>query len=115
MKAALGAVPSPYDDSELGALATHCTQEEDAANKVERQVAKSAAALLLEGRIGERFEAVTTGASAKGTWVRLLTVPVEGRLVHGFDGVDVGDRLNVQLISVDVQRGFIDFRRVGAS
>ena len=58
---------------------------------------------------------MTTGASAKGTWVRLLTVPVEGRLVHGFDGVDVGDRLNVQLISVDVQRGFIDFRRVGAS
>ena len=115
LKAALGAGPSPYGDSELGALATHCTQEEDAANKVERQVAKSAAALLLEGRIGERFEAVTTGASAKGTWVRLLTVPVEGRLVHGFDGVDVGDRLNVQLISVAVQRGFIDFRRVGTS
>ena len=115
LKAALGAVPSPYSDSELAALATHCTQEEDAANKVERQVAKSAAALLLEGRIGERFEAVATGASAKGTWVRLLTVPVEGRLVHGFDGVDVGDPLNVQLISVGVQRGFIDFRRVGAS
>jgi hypothetical protein len=96
-------------------LATHCTEAEGAANKVERQVEKSAAALLLESRIGERFDAIVTGASEKGTWVRLLTVPVEGKVVQGFDGLDVGDRIKVQLMSVDVQQGFIDFRKVGAS
>ena len=71
---------------DLEALAKHCTEEEDAAKKVERQVGKSAAALLLESRIGERFDAIVTGAAAKGTWVRLLHPPVEGRLVHGFEG-----------------------------
>ena len=96
-------------------LAKHCTEEEDAANKVERQVGKSAAALLLESRIGEQFDAIVTGASDKGTWVRLLTIPVEGKLVRGFEGVDVGDRIRVQLIAVDVERGFIDFRKVGSS
>ncbi len=112
LKAALERQPLPYSKDQLDELATHCTQEEDAANKVERQVEKSAAALLLESRIGEQFDAITTGASPKGTWVRLLTIPIEGRLAHGFDGVDVGDRLRVQLISVDVERGFIDFKRV---
>ncbi len=112
LKAALEGQPVPYSKDQLDELATHCTQEEDAANKVERQVEKSAAALLLESRVGEQFDAITTGASPKGTWVRLLTIPVEGRLAHGFDGVDVGDRLRVQLISVDVERGFIDFKRV---
>ncbi len=82
-------------------------------NKVERQVGKSAAALLLESRIGERFDSIVTGASEKGTWVRLLTVPVEGKLVNGFEGLDVGNRIHVQLISVDVQQGFIDFKKVG--
>ena len=77
-------------------LARHFTAEEDAANKVERQVGKSAAALLLEARIGEQFDAIVTGASEKGTWARLLTVPVEGRVVHGFEGVDVGDRIRVR-------------------
>jgi exoribonuclease-2 len=112
LKAALDGQPLPYSKDQLDALATHCTQEEDAANKVERQVEKSAAALLLESRVGEQFDAITTGASPKGTWVRLLTIPIEGRLAQGFNGVDVGDRLRVQLISVDVERGFIDFRRV---
>jgi exoribonuclease-2 len=74
-------------------------------------VRKSAAALLLQGRIGETFDALVTGASAKGTWVRLLHPPVEGRVVHGFDGLDVGDRIRVQLEHTDVQRGFIDFSR----
>jgi len=70
--------------------------------------AKSAAALLLESRIGERFDAIVTGASPKGTWVRLSIVPVEGKVVHGFEGIDVGDRIRVQLISTDVERGYID-------
>jgi exoribonuclease-2 len=95
----------------LELLASHCTEEEDAAKKVERQVEKSAAALLLESRIGESFDAVVTGASEKGTWVRILQPPVEGRLVSGFDGLDVGHRLRVQLIHTDVERGYIDFKR----
>jgi VacB/RNase II family 3'-5' exoribonuclease len=112
LKAAMGGKPVPYSKEELDVLAAHCTEAEDEANKVERQVAKSAAALLLESRIGEQFEAFVTGASEKGTWVRLQSLPVEGKLVQGFDGLDVGNRLRVQLISVDVQRGFIDFKKV---
>jgi hypothetical protein len=80
---------------------------------VERQIDKSAAALLLESKIGGQFEAVVTGASSKGTWVRLLPLPVEGKLVQGLDGLDVGDRLRVQLISINVERGYIDFRKIG--
>jgi ribonuclease R len=112
IKAALQNQPSPYSDDELEILARHCTQEEDAANKVERQVGKSAAALLLESRIGEHFQAIVTGASEKGTWVRLLDLPIEGKLVHGYKGVDVGHRLSVKLVDVDVERGYIDFVRV---
>lgn len=113
LKAAIhGTVPA-YGIDELQLLAKHCTEEEDAANKVERQVAKSAAALLFENRIGDQFEAIVTGASFKGTWIRLTNMPVEGMLVQGFEGVDVGDRLHVQLLSVDVDQGFIDFKRVG--
>ena len=115
LKAALEGDPWPYSKVELDALAKHCTEEEDAANKVERQVEKSAAALLLESRIGEQFDAVVTGASEKGTWVRLLHLPVEGKLVHGFDGLDVGERVRVQLVAVDVERGFIDFKKAGSS
>jgi exoribonuclease-2 len=76
-------------------------------------VGKSAAALLLESRTGEQFDAIVTGASQKGTWVRLLSVPVEGRVVQGFEGVDVGEQVRVQLISVDVEKGYIDFRKAG--
>jgi exoribonuclease-2 len=112
LKAALEGKPVPYSKEDLESLAVHCTEAEDAANKVERQVEKSAAALLLESRIGEQFNSIATGASDKGTWVRLLDFPVEGKLVHGFDNVDVGDRVRVQLISVDVERGFIDFKKV---
>jgi ribonuclease R len=75
-------------------------------------VSKSAAALLLESRIGERFEAIVTGASEKGTWVRLLEIHVEGMLKSGRKGIDVGDQVTVELISVDVMLGFIDFKRV---
>ena len=104
--------PTPYTLENLEALAKHCTKAEDDAKKVERQVEKSAAALLLESRIGARFDAIVTGAAPKGTWVRLLNLPVEGRLMKGFEGVDVGHRIRVQLIHTDVDRGFIDFKRV---
>ncbi len=105
----------PYSKIELDVLATHCTEAEDAANKVERQVAKSAAALLLESRIGEQFDAIVTGASPKGTWARLLNIPVEGKVVEGFEGIDVGDRIRVKLIDTNVVRGYIDFKKVGSS
>ena len=109
LKAALAAQPVPYSNDELAALASHCTDQEDNANKVERQVAKSAAALLLQSRIGARFDGVVTGASDKGTWVRISAPAVEGRIVQGFQGLDVGDRVHVQLVHTDVARGFIDF------
>lgn len=113
LKAAIGKGPLPYSNDELEALAKHSTEKEDAANKVERQVRKSAAAMLLEHRIGEQFDAIVTGAAEKGTWARLLTVPVEGRVERGFEGLDVGNRIRVQLTSVDVDRGYIDFRKIG--
>jgi len=112
LKAAIEGKSLPYSNDELEVLAKHCTEEEDAANKVERQVGKSAAAMLLESRIGERFDAIVTGASPKGTWVRLLHPPIEGKLMHGFEGLDVGHRIRVQLIHTDVEQGFIDFKRV---
>jgi VacB/RNase II family 3'-5' exoribonuclease len=112
LKAAMAGSPVPYANDELEALAKHCTEEEDAAKKVERQVAKSAAAMVLESRIGEQFDAIVTGAADKGTWVRLLQPPIEGKLVSGFEGMDVGHRLRVQLIHTDTERGFIDFKRV---
>ena len=112
LKAAFSGQRLPYADDDLEKLAQHCTEEEDAANKVERQVGKSAAALLLEDRIGERFDAIVTGAADKGTWVRLLNMPVEGKLVQGFAGVDVGNRIHVQLVMVDVDKGYIDFKRI---
>lgn len=111
LKAALTGRPSPYSPEELEELAGHCTRKEDDATKVERHVRKAAAALLLSRRIGERFDAVVTGASEKGTWVRLLRPPVEGRLERGFQGLDVGDRVRVRLTGTDVGRGFIDFAR----
>jgi len=113
--AAIEGRPSPYNMDELVQLAAQCTSSEDAANKVERQVIKSAAALLLEGRIGEKFDSIVTGASEKGTWVRLVSLPVEGRLMQGFEGADVGDRINVRLDSVDVNRGYINFNKIDSS
>ncbi len=109
LKAALAKKSVPYRKDHLDMLAQHCTEAEDAATKVERRVQKSAAALLLEDRIGEKFDGIITGAADKGTWVRLIDIPVEGKLVQGFQGVDVGDRVRVRLIETDVERGFIDF------
>ncbi|MGB5100097.1 MAG: RNB domain-containing ribonuclease [Methanothrix sp.] len=111
LKAAIEKRPVPYSQDELDFLAENCTKKEDAVNKVERQVGKSAAALLLESRIGERFDAMVTGASEKGTWVRLLDIPVEGMLKSGSKGLDVGDQILVELVSVDVEQGFIDFMK----
>lgn len=109
LKAALKGAPAAYDDAELGELALHCTAKEDDANKVERRLRKSAAALLLSSRVGDRFEGFVTGAGEKGTWVRILAPPVEGKVVHGAEGLDVGDRVRVKLIDTDVENGFIDF------
>ncbi|MBZ5640385.1 MAG: RNB domain-containing ribonuclease [Acidobacteriia bacterium] len=111
VKSALSGSAVPYTAPELSSLAEHCTLKEDDAAKVERRVRKSAGALLLERRVGERFDAIVTGASPKGTWVRLLRPPVEGRVERGSQGLDVGDRVRVQLISTDVERGFVDFAR----
>jgi VacB/RNase II family 3'-5' exoribonuclease len=113
LKAALADQSVPYSNNDLEALAKHCTEEEDAVKKVERQVDKSAAAMLLESRIGQQFDAIVTGAADKGTWVRLLSPPVEGRLVRGFQGVDVGQKVHVRLTHTDVEQGFIDFERIG--
>ena len=111
LKAALSGAQAPYDEAQLRTLAAHCTEQQDNADKVERQVAKSAAALLLQSRIGEQFDAIVTGASAKGTWVRINHPMAEGRVVKGFEGLDIGDGVRVQLTHTDVERGFIDFAR----
>ncbi len=112
LKAAMAGRPPPYANDELASLAQHCTDQEDAAKKVERQVGKSAAAMLLGSRIGERFSAVITGASDKGTWVRISQPPVEGKLERARPGARVGDRLLVELIHTDFERGYIDFQAV---
>ncbi len=111
VKAALAGEKPPYSDGELDELANHCTEQEDAANKVERQVRKSAAACLLADRIGEKFDGIVTGASVKGTWVRIFRPPIEGKVVHGAHGLDIGDRVTVKLVSIDIDAGFIDFSR----
>lgn len=111
LKAALAGNASPYSAAELADLAEHCTTQENAASKVERHVRKSAAALLMGERIGERFDAVVTGASEKGTWVRVFDPPVEGKLVSGAGGLRVGKRLTVKLVRTDVEMGFIDFAK----
>lgn len=112
LKAALGGKAVPYGKKDLEALALHCTEAEDSAAKVERQVEKSAAALFLRSRLGEQFDGIVTGAARKGTWVRIFHPPVEGKLVEGFQGIDVGDRIRVELLAADVENGFIDFRRI---
>lgn len=109
LKAALDHQPPPYSNDELAVLAKQCSEQEDAAKKVERQVDKSAAALLLSDRIGLKFSAIVTGAGENGTWVRLTHPPVEGKLDQPLPGLRVGDRLTVQLVRTDVDRGFIDF------
>jgi exoribonuclease-2 len=112
VKTALAGEKPPYSIDELATLARHCTDAEDAANKVERKVRKAAAACMLEPRVGEKFDGLVTGASPKGTWVRIFHPPVEGKVVHGAHGLDIGERVRVKLVSVDVENGFIDFARI---
>jgi exoribonuclease-2 len=109
LKAALAKGAVPYGRQELEALASNCTLKEDAANKVERLMRKAAAACLLADRIGQEFDGIVTGASSKGTWVRIFDPPVDGRVEQGGAGLDVGDRVRVKLIHTNVERGFIDF------
>jgi VacB/RNase II family 3'-5' exoribonuclease len=111
IKAMLARQPAPYSDGELTAIASNCTLKEDAARKVEREMSKRLAAVAMSHRIGETFDALVTGATPKGTFVRVMQPHVEGLLVQG-QGLDVGDRLRVKLIRTDVQRGYIDFARV---
>ena len=112
VKAALAGEPTPYSNSELLELARHCTAQEDNATKVERLAQKSASAMILSSRRGERFDGIVTGASAKGTWVRIMHPHAEGKLVSGFEHLRVGDSVRVELKGVDIERGFIDFVRV---
>ena len=109
LKAVLAGKPCPYSTDDLTKIAAHCTEREDAARKVERQVRKEAAAESFASRVGESFDAIVTGVSPKGTYVRVVTPPVEGRVMRGEQGLDVGDRTRVKLLSTDPSRGFIDF------
>jgi exoribonuclease-2 len=109
VKAAIAGVPAPYTDEELSAIAEHCTERENAANRVERVARKAAAAILLEHRIGSTYDAIVTGVNKDGTYVRLLSPPAEGRVVRGEAGMDVGERVRVKLVATDAARGFIDF------
>ncbi len=109
VKAILAKQPAPYELAELGALAEHCTRQEDAAQKVERHMRKAEAALLLESRIGQYFDGVVTGASPQGVWVRVFSPPAEGKVVTTNPGLGVGDKIRVKLIATNVERGFIDF------
>lgn len=113
VKAALADQPAPYSNEELASIAARCTEREDAENKVERTIRKTAAALLLRDRIGETFDGIVTGANNKGTFVRTIRPPAEGMVVRQHEGFDVGDRVRVKLVSADPNRGFIDFEGRG--
>ena len=111
IKAAFEKTRAPYSDDQLDTIAKNCTLKEDAARKVQRAMQKRVAAVALTGRVGETFDGVVTGNTPKGVFVRVLNPPVEGRIVHGEHGIDVGDRVRVKLINTDPQRGYIDFAR----
>lgn len=112
LKAALKGFPNPYSEEELKNLAEHCTQSENSAKKVERQVEKSSFILFLENKIGQEFKSIVTGKSSKGIWVKLLYPPVEGKLIKYFSDIDVGDKIRVKLVDTDIEKGFIDFVEV---
>jgi VacB/RNase II family 3'-5' exoribonuclease len=111
IKAVLASQPAPYSNDELAAVALNCTLKEDAARKVEREMSKRIAAVAMSSRIGEVFDAIVTGVTPHGTFVRVLKPAIEGLLAQGQQGADVGDRLRVKLIRTDVQRGYVDFAR----
>jgi exoribonuclease-2 len=111
IKSVLSRQPPPYSDQQVDSIARNCTLKEDAARKVERVMNKRIAAVALQPRIGETFAAVVTGVTPKGVFVRVSGPPAEGLLVRGQQGVDVGDQLQVKLVSTDPQRGYLDFAR----
>ena len=111
VKAALARAAAPYTDDELAKVALHCTQKENDARKVERTTRKQAAAVFLADRIGQEFDAIVTGVTDKGAFVRLLSPPAEGRVVQGEAGLDVGDHVRVRLTATEPRKGFIDFVR----
>lgn len=112
LKAMIAGRPSPYTDEELASVAAQCTRMEDAERKVSREMQKRIAAVAMSGRIGQAFDAIVTGVTDHGNFVRTLAPPVEGMLVHGAQGVDVGDRLRVKLVRTDPSHGYIDFARL---
>ena len=112
IKAMLAGKPNPYSDGELTAIAANCTLKENAAKKVEREMSKRLSAIAMQHRIGEVFDAIVTGASDKGTFIRVMQPHIEGLLAQGQQGLDVGDRLRAKLIRTDAQKGFIDFAQV---
>jgi exoribonuclease-2 len=112
LKATMTKSPPPYSEWELGQIAKHCTEREDAAKKVERTMRKIIAANLLANQIGQVFDGIITGVSAKGTFVRLEKFPAEGMVVRNARGVDVGDKVRVKLVGTDAYRGFVDFERI---
>ena len=111
LKAMLAGQKSPYSDDELTTIAANCTEKEDAAQKVERAMSKRLAALAMQKKVGQLFDAVVTGATDHGTFVRVSQPPIEGLLAQGAQGLDVGDKLRVKLIRTDAQKGYIDFAR----
>jgi exoribonuclease-2 len=112
VKATLAGEAIPYTADELDTIAAHCTEMENAARKVERTMRKVVAATLLERRVGETFDAIVTGVNESGTFARLMHPPAEGRIVRGEHSLDVGDRVKVKLVEVDVGKGYIDFARL---
>jgi exoribonuclease-2 len=111
VKAALEGKPVPYSIDELKTIAEHCTERDAAARKVERKMRKVAAAVLLRDRIGEEFKAIVTGVTPKGTFARIIKPAVDGRVMRGEHGLRVGEKVQVKLVSVEPERGFIDFAR----
>ncbi len=111
IKAMLAGKANPYSDDELTAVAANCTQKEDAARKVEREMSKRLAAVAMQNRIGEVFDAIVTGVTDHATFVRVLQPHIDGMLAQGQQGLDVGDKLRAKLIRTDVQKGYIDFAR----
>ena len=113
MKAALNKARDPYSRAELSHIAGWCTDRDQFAKKVERFMRKVAAAMMLLDRVGDTFEGIVTGASEKGTYVRLIDPPAEGRVVRRFEGMDVGDKVVVRLIKLSPERGYVDFEGGG--
>jgi exoribonuclease-2 len=111
LKAQIAGAPNPYSDGELQSIARNCTQKENDARKVEREMTKRLAAVVMSDRIGEVFDAIVTGVTTQGTFVRVLKPRLEGLLEQGRQGLDVGDKLRVRLTRTDIQRGYIDFAR----